>query len=429
MSDQPPSAGDAIVTHRSLPAFGATESAESPQIQSDLSDLERAMLLNRYTALREQLGRETEGPGDGVMVTSQDPELSRLQSRLAQLALDGDPLGPGGQEVKFGTGVEGRDWFGWMKSLLDWVDRKDAHPFIWLTDTTPEPLPETCRIATAGDWGTALYGAVKIADDIRAKGPFDLLLHLGDIYYSGTAEEVKERFLKVWPTDAGRVNRAVNANHEMYSGGFAYFDLILPRFKQKASYFAMQNTHWLLVGLDTAYIDHDIDERQVKWLEETIAAAGSRKVVLFSHQQLFSRLDNQGDKLQPKLARLLTSKRITAWYWGHEHQCVLYEKHPEWGLVARCLGNGGIPEVRKKEVRQAAEHRKIGNVTWRVLEPVAAKPWAPRSLALDGPNPDIKGRENDFVPHAYMTLTLEGAKLHERVLLPNGTEIYKNTIE
>src|SRR5688500_18192636 len=112
----------------------------------------------------------------------------------------------------------------------------------------------------------------------------------------------------------------------------------------------MQNAHWLLVGLDTAFVDHDMDDGQVKWVAAMIAAAGQRKVALLSHQQLFSRLDNQGDKLKARLDRLLASKRITAWYWAHEHQCVLYDKHPQWGLVARCLGNGGIPEIRKKEV-------------------------------------------------------------------------------
>ena len=55
------------------------------------------------------------------------------------------------------------------------------------------------------------------------------------------------------------MNRALNGNHEMYSGGFGYFKLILPAFEQDSSYFALQNEHWLLVGLDTAYVDHDMD--------------------------------------------------------------------------------------------------------------------------------------------------------------------------
>jgi hypothetical protein len=417
----------AIVTARSMPAPPTIESNDALEAKADIDDLEKALIANRYQRLRDGLAEAAAEPGEDVMVTAQDAEISRMQSRLAELALSGDPLPAGGQEVKFGTGFGGRDWFGWAKSLLDWVDRKDAHPFIWST-AAPETLPDTARVALMGDWGTALYGATIIADDIRRRKPFDLLLHLGDVYYSGTPTETKERFLKVWPSDAGRVSRALNANHEMYSGGFGYFQLTLPALGQKASYFAFQNQHWLLVGLDTAYVDHDIDAKQVTWLEQTIAAAGSRKVVLFSHQQLFSRLDDQGEKLEPKLRTLLTSKRITAWYWGHEHQCVLYDKHPQWGLVARCLGNGGIPEIRKKDVTAAAAERTVGTVAWKRLAPVAEKPWTPSCLALDGPNPYIKGREDEFVPHGYMTLTFEGPAIKEQVLLPDGTVIFENTI-
>ena len=427
MADQSLSARDAIVTVRSLPEPSRIEAAEATNVKADVDQVERAMLLSQYRRLRDRLEEEAAESGDDVMVTAPDAEVSRLQSRLSQLALDGKPLGPGGQEVKFGTGFEGRDWFGWLKSTLDWVKRDEAHPFVWST-APPETVPDSFKVAMAGDWGTGLYGAPRIAQHISATGGFDLVLHLGDVYYSGTAEEVKERFLKLWPFGAGRMHRAINSNHEMYSGGYGYFDIVLPRFNQAASYFAMQNKDWLIVGLDTAYVDHDMDPKQVTWLEQLVNGRGQRKVVLFSHQQLFSRLDNQGTGLKAKLDALLTGRTITAWYWGHEHQCVLYDKHTDWGLFARCLGNGGIPEARKREVRSAPTERTESYVTWKRLEVNPEKPWSPRCLALDGPNPDIKGRENDFVPHAYMTLHFDGPKLTERVLLPDGTKIFENTI-
>ena len=421
------SARQAIVTARSLPLPSRIEAAEKPETMADVDPVERAMLMNRYRALRDQLEKASIGAGEDVFVTVQDPEVSRLQSRLAELALHGVPLGPGGEEVKFGTGFEGRDWFGWLKSTLDYVDRADAHPFLWSTAGAGS-IGDSFQIAMVGDWGTGLYGAPVIADRIAATGPFDLLLHLGDIYYSGTSEETKERFLKLWPISAAPMSRSLNANHEMYSGGYGYFDIILPHFGQAASYFALQNTNWLLVGLDTAYIEHDMDPKQVTWLEQLVAGRGQRKVVLFSHQQLFSRLDHQGEKLQSKLNALLTSNQITAWYWGHEHQCVLYDKHPTWGLVARCLGNSGIPEPRNPHVRNAPAERTEGSMTWRRLEADLQKPGAPRSLALDGKNRYVKGREDDFVPHAYMTLQFKGKELIERVLIPDGTKIHENTI-
>jgi hypothetical protein len=47
---------------------------------------------------------------------------------------------------------------------------------------------------------------------------------------------------------------------------------------------------------------------------------------------------------------------------------------------------------------------------------------------LDGPNKDIKGEEQKFVPHGFMTLEFAGPKLVERVLLSDGTELFSNTI-
>lgn len=224
----------------------------------------------------------------------------------------------------------------------------------------------------------------------------------------------------------------INSNHEMYSGGFGYFKLALPTIGQKSSYFALENSHYLLVGLDTAYVDHDIDNEQVAWLNLVIkqvreANRGTpKKLVLFSHHQLFSRLDNQGPKLRDALRHLLESKAITAWYWGHEHQCVIYDPHPRFGLRGRCLGNGGIPEVRKKEVMQAPMELNKGKVMWKRM---SATDENPSCLVLDGPNPDVKGEENKFTPHGYMTLEFDGPILIERVFLANGAEILKNEVQ
>ena len=115
-------------------------------------------------------------------------------------------------------------------------------------------------------------------------------------------------------------------------------------------------------------------------------AGEPRKVVLFSHQQLFSRLDNQGPKLQTALKHLLERGAITAWYWGHEHQCVIYDPHPKWGLLGRCLGNGGIPEAREAEVKFAPAddtHPGGGGCTWRRMEQPPTPPGASRSTATN----------------------------------------------
>src|SRR5439155_9589200 len=105
---------------------------------------------------------------------------------------------------------------------------------------------------------------------------YQLLVHLGDVYYAGTQDEVENRFLSLWPRRVGAINRAANSNHEMYSGGYGYFDQTLRRFGQSSSVFALQNDHWLLVGLDTAYAEHDLAHRQAEWLANLVADSGDR---------------------------------------------------------------------------------------------------------------------------------------------------------
>src|SRR5262249_39644954 len=191
-------------------------------------------------------------------------------------------------------------------------------------DTEAKAFPDESRIAILGDWGTGLYGAPVMAETVeKDTDGFALLLHLGDVYYSGTRKEVKQRFLDRWPTRTGSTSRALNSNHEMYSGGESYFEDTLTRFGQEASYFAFQNQHWTLIGLDTAYKDHAIDDEQVAWLRGILAKAGDRKVVLFSHHQLYSHFESQGSMLMghPGFGEILRSKRILACDGGHEHRC------------------------------------------------------------------------------------------------------------
>jgi hypothetical protein len=378
----------------------------------------------RYEGAVEKLAEETERNGADVLISVPDREVSFLQSHIAERAEARRQLPGGGVEAQFGEGFTGGDWWGWIRSVFDHIDKKRWHPIVRPPDQSVASFPDSGRVAILGDWGTNLYGAPVSASSIRRERKFDQLLHLGDIYYSGTPKEVKDRFLQVWPADAATVSRALNGNHEMYSGGFAYFDEILPAFRQSSSYFAMQNENWLLVGLDTAHTEHDLDARQVAWLMAVVQQAGPRKLILFSHHQPFSRLNKPEPKLQAALAELLAKQAITAWYWGHEHNCIIYDRHPQFGLSGRCVGHGGIPAPRTQVMDARAERRQDG-IAWKRL---AADIDSPSCLVLDGPNPLVRGEEQKFGPHGYVTLAFDGPRLTERVHLPDGTEIYQGQV-
>jgi hypothetical protein len=417
-AEQPP-----VVTLRGIEL---RPEAVQPPPDQEVDPVKQALVINRYARALEILEAATAESDPEVMVTATDRETSLLQSVVAERADTEETveLAAGGREVKFGLGLE--DPWGWVTSLFDHVDTSEDHQIQRPDYTEPEALGNRAQVALLSDWGTGMYGAPVSAQTIARTGGFDLLMHLGDVYYSGTVEETKKRFLAIWPKQAATHNRALNGNHEMYSGGYGYFDHTLADFGQAASYFAMTSGRWLLIGLDTAYIDHDMDREQAGWVNRVVAAHGTdRRVLLFSHHQPFSRLGPQGPKLHQALGGLLRSRQVAAWYWGHEHDCALYDPHPQYGLRGRLLGNGGIPAFRKDEVRNAPEEASRAGVSWRRLDATAV---SPSVLYLDGPNPYIKGKEEKFSPHGYFTLKLLGDRLLERVHLPDGSVIHTSEI-
>jgi hypothetical protein len=415
-----------VVSHRALhaalrptgglesvaPAAGAIREALADGGPADWSALSEALAL---------LGAAERDPG--VLTTVQHPTASLLQSFLAERAADADSAdatAAGGFEAKF----DDHDILGWIGSFFTWWRRIRPHAWQPPPDA-PEEVGSSFRIAVLGDWGTGLYGAPACADSIRQDGKgFGLLLHLGDVYYSGTEREVKERFLALWPDVPGARSRALNSNHEMYSGGHAYFDQTLQKFGQGSSCCALQSPHWLLVGLDSAYSEHDLAMNQAEWLEGLVAAAGSRKVVLFTHHQPYSLIDNQGPKLVEKLSGLLEARRVFAWYWGHEHRCVVYDEHPAWGMRGRCIGHGGYPYFRSLPGGAEVAREGDGFKWYRLPD----RDLIPGGLVLDGPNRYLPGHEERYGPNGYAVLEFEGEHLVESIRAPDGAEIFRQEL-
>lgn len=406
---------------------------EVAQRDPDATSVQRATVAAALGHALDQLRKAENAAGALVLSAPHDGPAARLQSLIAsgeKANLTLTPLETGGDEAVFDT----HDWIGWATVAWEKLKHLTPHAMLRPKSAYVEPLPDAARIAVIGDWGTGLYGAPLIARSIRNDpDPFTMLLHLGDVYYSGTEEEMQSRFLNLWPYRKEAVSRGLNSNHDMYSGGEAYFGRVLPAFGQEGSYFAFQNTHWTLVGLDVAYHDHAVDDIQVAWLEEILVQAGERRVVLFSHHQLYSHFDGQGTKLRthPRFGEILRSKRIFAWYWGHEHRCAIFEgPDPSFGLLGRCLGHGGMPQARRPTMAlpQASE-AAFSRAEWRRSAATTREGIAlPSVVVLDGRNEFIVGEEELFSPHGYAVLTFDGPSLMEQVLDPRGAVIYERMI-
>ncbi|MGH7500573.1 MAG: metallophosphoesterase family protein [Longimicrobiales bacterium] len=223
------------------------------------------------------------------------------------------------------------------------------------------PIAPAASIALVSDWGTGTPSAYRVMNQIRYVQKPDITIHLGDIYYSGTIAEVDSYFLGHDDFHRGPSGSwALNANHEMYSGGEGYFERVLPAFGQQTSYFCLENEHWRIVGLDTGYharmfplLELIASTRLLKlpaavldWLRDVVFADRSdhRSVLLLSHHQWYSAFDKEYRRVGNALAPWLD--RVHLWFWGHEHRFAGYSPHAHGGappVRARCIGHGGMP--------------------------------------------------------------------------------------
>jgi hypothetical protein len=264
---------------------------------------------------------------------------------------------------------------GWVinvgEAMLDRL-AKGTHEF----NETParHEISDDARILVVGDWGTGLLRAKAVATfmaeevaEALAAGRQVHVVHLGDVYYSGLPEECRRHVLALWPVTAKQARQGVtswslNGNHDMYGGGFGYFDCLLAdeRFSAQrspdgktTSFFRLFSGSWDLVGLDTSWSPDVLSQGHRGVLQDpqadfvkAVARDSHRKLILLSHHQLTSVYDKRDVDpptiLHNKLAPLLQEGRVTGWLWGHEHRCMGFEA--DQGVkFPRCIGNGGVP--------------------------------------------------------------------------------------
>jgi predicted phosphodiesterase len=248
----------------------------------------------------------------------------------------------------------------WLEALHNYhrflQRRRDQVPYVpyrSLDDYVLDGLlPASGRVALFADWGTGTAEAVALLHQLASHDP-DVVIHLGDIYYSGQQQEVERRFLApckdVFPGVRPHLF-TLAGNHDMYSGGAPYYWL-LGQLGQPASYFCLRNAHWQVIAIDTGR-NSDVGDREpthlqkeeVAWVRDKVEGAGGRRTILLSHHQLFSPYERiGGGTINPNLKGQLgpVLPPDTVWYWGHEHDLILFGPHE--GVRGRCIGHGAIP--------------------------------------------------------------------------------------
>jgi hypothetical protein len=370
------------------------------------------------------------------------PEVSNLQSAVEAYFLERRPdlienaadeerrnqIGPiAGERLSIWQIDNDRRVFGafeetdirWINALFAQGLRKfrSRHPFVERpVRTTAIPLREdNVRLLVVGDWGSGIPRARKLAEAMRreldsAKHYERHVIHLGDVYYSGWKYEYARRFLREWPVQPAEAvsigSFTLNGNHDMYSGGWDYYDYALAdtrfaHWQGKSSLFHLANRFWQFLGIDTSYEDGGLAGTQINWLREEVRS--ERKTVLLSHHQYCSAYEHPASAMIEKIDPLLTETHIAGWLWGHEHRCVSYDEVS--GIrYPRCLGHGGVPVYQMHGTS----------------DPIPAPGnWEYRDY--------IDGGLELWARFGFATLDLHGDKIHMRYLDEEGVEVRTET--
>ena len=253
-------------------------------------------------------------------------------------------------------------------------------------------IPADAKILLIGDFGTGLDDATSMLIAALTQLEPDFVIHLGDVYYSGTPDECATYcsvFQKAMQVSGVRPYVfSLPGNHEYISGGGGYFDRVLGLnklihgenpYEQRASYFSLRTAdgHWQFLGMDTGYNSvrthtWNLSGAYSPWLEFGEAAWHRHKLatwsgrnILLSHHQLLSAFEviNDGDHahyqssasshVSPDSLRYFNGnlnfvfreygRSIPVWFWGHEHSLNIFDT-PELPIKGRLIGNSGYEE-------------------------------------------------------------------------------------
>ncbi len=284
-------------------------------------------------------------------------------------------------------------------------------------------LPNDAKVAILGDWGTGMSDASHMLETLLKEHKPDAIIHLGDIYYSGTANECALNFYDVFYNAFKNYGKrlpvfTIPGNHDYYAFGYDYYEMVkglnsyLPSAVQDASYFCLrtEDNTWQFLGMDTGhdsanpadelntyYAGPNLEQSEIYWHKDKLDKfPGS--TILLSHHQLFTgnakingSLSKFGsyrylNKYLLDIFRPYLGNKVAAWLWGHEHNQVIFKD----GLF-------GLPKGRL--VGASAYEETVGEDPYKLNNP---------SVPF---NNGIKlGNENGYFNHGYAILDFSKRK-------------------
>jgi predicted phosphodiesterase len=385
----------------SIGAAGKTQRTSKPKDAHQL-------LHEAYGRLKDHPELRRVAP-DGA-VTYSDPILAvaaswgAIAEDIATASVEGDDL------------TESSIWRWAVTGVQAWINRGDKGMSELAARVPTRTLninKDVARIAVVGDAGyrgVPQQRVILMIREIHERSPFDLIVHLGDTYFSAGEQEVLRHLLVPFSAISAPLV-TLCGNHDLYHGPDGYL-AALKVLKQPGRFFLIKTPHWRIAALDTSFgsaralrNDGKLDAVQLEWLNDLLVAKTKGDLILMSHHFIISGWDEPAKSLRLQLERLVRG-RVFAWYWGHEHRCAYYDKG-KWGFYGASIGNGAFLEKWSDAARTDTPATWHGGETRCSCSGIQENVYWPHGFV------EIELRENRVTE----TYHLEGCETHVRELV------------
>jgi len=240
------------------------------------------------------------------------------------------------------------------KEPFRWHTEKESRFVYQLDPAEGAPL----RIALFADFGTGLAHSFYIAHQFAVEA-YDAVLHLGDIYYTGTRQQYRDYFRKPLEETAAGLKPVFESskvfllpdNHESYSGFSGYFDQLNYQNEeygqpQEGSYFCLVTPSMQFIGIDTMWHGSGRFEKPElrDWLTTQLHRGreqGKANILMSGHEP-YTYGKPGTSKLWGDLKPLI-GDMVDMWFWGNTHYAALFPRLPELPFAGSCIGHGGYP--------------------------------------------------------------------------------------
>ncbi len=381
-----------------------------------------------------------------------EPTITEAEySHLHAAAIKGTAIGPDG--TSWGINPYEQLDYHWLEAPINALLVKFYYGKYKFPNTPAHQHfgTQETSFAVTGDWGTGAKDAISVRKAAMVQHP-DYLMHLGDVYYTGTPKHDEQRLfagpgmelahlVNFWPQGDMKPGRSftMNSNHEMYPGGWGLFEdaLSQPLFAHQngCSYGLLESHDWQIFYLDSAYDSPDflymygaLTDDQITFVQDK--AKSNKRKILMTHHTPFD-LTGKVEQVKDGKSLLRDVGRAFGclpdyWYFGHIHDGIVYAPK----TVPASTNGPAIPGTCN--MRCAGHASMPYGAPWGLAKPGTHPPFKPSDY-IDGIDffaGTPKGNDPaGLVKNGFMTFTLTGNKISEAFFDENGQLSWSSALE